>query len=337
MLSELEELLPRTMLIKGVLGVGEMSVVFGEPKCGKSFLVTHLGLAVAAGLEWFGKKVKQGPVIYIVAEGQGGFAKRIEAHRQHHGGIKDAAFFTIPTGVNLLEPGADVMPLVHWIKHHSAKLVIVDTLSRTMPGGNENSPDDMGAYIANCDKTREETGAHVLIVHHKPKGDRNTPRGHSSLFGAVDALVLVEKRQTGNVATLEASKDDEDGWSFGFNLEVIEVGTDEDGDTITSCAVVPSDTVPAKKERRITGDKARAMEALHNVLISSGRTINNRTGFPPNAKCAEIEVWRQEFYAKKDGTPEAKQKAFKRALDGLYDMGKAAYRDGLVWAISGDE
>ena len=282
-LEQLKNLPPRDMLVKGLLGVGEMSVWVGEPKCGKSFLVTNLGLAIATGQEWFGKKVKQCPVVYIVAEGRGGFAKRIEAHHQHHGDINDAPFYPIPTSVNLLDPDADLASLIYWVQQTEAKVVIADTLSRTMAGGNENSPECMTTYIANCDRIRNETGAHVLVVHHKPKGDRNTPRGHSSLFGAVDALILVEKTHAGRVVTLEASKDDEDGGKFGFNLEVIEVGTDEDGDPITSCAVVVSDEPPAKKERRINGDKARALEALHDVLISSGLTINNRYGFPPNA------------------------------------------------------
>ena len=237
----------------------------------------------------------------------------------------------------MLEPEADVEPLIYWVKETDAKLVVLDTLSRTMPGGNENGPEDMGQYIANCDRIREEAGAHVLIIHHKPKGEKNSPRGHSSLFGAVDALILVEKRQAGNVATVEASKDDEDGWQIGFNLEVIEVGEDEDGDTVTSCAVVVSEEVPGKRSKQLTGDKSRAMEALHGVLFDYGQKICRRSGFPNGAVCVHVEKWRKEFYARKDGQHDAKRKAFKRAMDGLYDLGKVAYREGLVWIVSNDE
>ena len=147
-LEQLRNRPPRTMLVKGLLGVGELSVWVGEPKCGKSFLVTHLCLAIATGQKWGGKRVKQGPVVYVAAEGTGGFAKRIEAHRRHHGEVETAQFFPILTGVNLLEPEADVEPLIYWVKETGAKLVVLDTLSRTMPGGNENGPEDMGQYIA---------------------------------------------------------------------------------------------------------------------------------------------------------------------------------------------
>ncbi len=332
-LKDLKKLPPRTMLVKGLLGVGEMSVFFGEPKCGKSFLVTHLGLAIATGQSWAGKKVKQCPVIYIVAEGKGGFAKRIEAHSKYYSEVDDAPFYPIPTRVNLLDPDVDVEPLIHWVKTYGAKLVIVDTLSRTMPGGKENSPEDMGSYIANCDRIREETDAHVLVIHHNPKNDKNTPRGHTSLFGAVDALVLVQKGETENTATLEASKDDEDGWGFTFKLEVVDVGVDEDGDPITSCAVVVSDKLPEKKERPLTGDMRMAKDALDEVLMSGGRIVKNRHGVPDNIKCADIEAWRQEFYARASDKPtaEARRQAFSRNSKALRDKGICGFRDDLVW------
>jgi hypothetical protein len=335
-LEQLKNLPQRTMLVKGLLGAGEMSVWFGEPKSGKSFLVTHLGLAIATGQEWFGKKVKQGAVLYIVAEGRGGFAKRIEAHRKHHGGIDDAPFGPIPVSVNLLNPDADLDPLIYWIKAHGASLIVLDTLSRTMPGGNENSPEDMGAYIANCDRIREETGAHVLIIHHKPKGDKNTPRGHSSLFGAVDALILVKKGEAGNVATVEASKDEEDGWKLGFSLEVIEVGKDEDGEPITSCAVVADDDALANSRKPLTGDLRMAKEALLEVLIRIGRSVNNRQSVPDNTRCADFEAWRQEFYSRASDKPtqDAKQKAFTRNSKSLRDKGVCAFRDDLVWLVN---
>ena len=335
-LEQLASRPPRKMLVKGLLGAGEMSVWFGEPKCGKSFFVTNLGLAIATGKSWFGKKVMHGAVVYVVAEGAGGFAKRIEAHRQHYNDIDEALFYPIPTSVNLLDPKADLEPLIHWIKIHHALLVVLDTLSRTMPGGNENGPEDMGAYIANCDKIREQTGAHVLIVHHKPKGNSNTPRGHSSLFGAVDTLIKVEKKEDGNLATVEASKDDEDGWKLGFSLEVIKVGDDEDGEEITSCAVIVNDDVSVKNEKRLTGDLRTAKDALDEVIISVGNTVHNRPLIPDNTRCASFEAWRQEFYSRASEKPnqEAKRQAFARASKSLRDKGVCAFRDNLVWLVS---
>jgi RecA-family ATPase len=65
-----------------------------------------------------------------------------------------------------------------------ARLIVLDTLSRLMAGGDENSPGDMGAFIVNVTRLRHETKAHVAIVHHGTKASNGTtPRGHSSLTG----------------------------------------------------------------------------------------------------------------------------------------------------------
>jgi hypothetical protein len=152
----------------------------------------------------------------------------------------------------------------------------------------------------------------------------------------VDVAIKVENHQSGNMATVEKNKDDEDGWGIGFNLKQITVGTDEDGDDITSCVVVESDGPPSRSQKRLTGHKLRAMDALHDVLID-GKPIHNHHGIPDNTVCAEMDAWRKEFYARTEGTQEAKQKAFKRAVSDLQDLGLVGFRDGLVWAVKKEE
>ncbi len=348
LIFDLEELPPRRHLIKGLLGMGEMSVWFGEPGCGKSFLVMTTGLSIARGVDWFGRRMKGGLVVYIAAEGGGGIRKRLEAFCQHHGidpkgDPRDLPFAVIPTSVDLLNENADTTGIIHEVKALEKKLgitcrmIVVDTLSRCLAGGDENSSGDMGKFIMNCDRIRKETKAHVAIVHHTPKAVRTTPRGHSSLLGATDVAVKIEKHHGGNTATVEKNKDDEEGRRIGFRLEQVTVGKDEDGDDVTSCVVVVSDEpMGAEKSKKLTGDKRRAMDALYDVLIAGGQTVKGRTGIPEGAICVGSEEWRQEFYARKEGEQGAKQRAFKRAMDGLQDMGLIAYRDGLVWIADRD-
>ena len=47
--------------------------------------------------------------------------------------------------------------------------------------GNENSPEDMGKYVASCGRIREAGGTHVMVVHHCGKDLAKGARGHSSL------------------------------------------------------------------------------------------------------------------------------------------------------------
>jgi KaiC/GvpD/RAD55 family RecA-like ATPase len=344
----LDELLnepERKSIVKGVFSVGEFSVIYGEPKSGKSFLAFDLALSVARGIPWFGRKVVQGAVLYIAAEGTGGIPKRIKAYFKYHSTNADnVPFFAIPFAADLLrqDTTADVNVIIqsiHQIEQEygeKVQLIVIDTLSRTMPGGDENSAKDMTSYIRNCDQIREQTGAHVTVIHHKPKGSNNTPRGHSSLFGAVDGLILVKKIGEANAWTLEASKDDADGNMEGFELEVIETDFDVDDDPIRSCVVVQVDVEAGNSNKRLTGDKATAMEALQDVMCRDDvQIINNRSGIRPNTRCGSVEAWRKEFYSRAAGKPtqEAKQKAFSRASTSLKDLSLVAYRDDLVWIL----
>jgi hypothetical protein len=55
-----------------------------------------------------------------------------------------------------------------------------------MQGGDENSSDAMGTLVANSDKIRHATGAHLLWVHHSGKVISMGMRGSSVLLAAVD-------------------------------------------------------------------------------------------------------------------------------------------------------
>jgi hypothetical protein len=112
-----------------------------------------------------------------------------------------------------------------------------------MAGGDENSPQDMGMFIRNVSELRHDTQAHITIVHHGTKASNgsthgSTPRGHSSLTGADDALIEVVKLDDGSrVATVVHAKDDQDGMRRGFTSDVVALGTDDDGDAITTLLV----------------------------------------------------------------------------------------------------
>jgi len=341
LLSEFANLPRRQLLIKGLLGIAELSCWYGAPGCGKSFLLMDVAISIARGVYWFNRTVKPGLTVVIAAEGGGGIRKRLDAYCQHHGidepARVDIPFAVIPASVDLLSAEGDVSAIIEQVRRTSAnvsapvRLIVIDTLSRALAGGNENSPDDMGRFINNVDRIREETQAHVAIVHHTPH-DGKRPRGHSALIGAMDVNVHVEKRQGGNSATVTKNKDDEDGWAIGFNLQSMDVGLDDDGAAITSCVVKQSDEIP-KAVRKLPPGAQVALECLHNVLAREGRRVHNRSGIPDGAMCVSENAWRQEFYSRKAGDKlDTKQKAFSRAITDLDEKWKIiTHRDGYVW------
>lgn len=331
-ICEILALPPRQYLIKGLIGVGELSLWYGDYAAGKTFFLMEMCRCIATGENWFDRKTTPGSVLYILAEGVSGTGKRVEAMKRKNGLSDDDPFHVIPVSADISDPkGEDVESIIFWAQQYGTIMVVIDTVARAMHG-DENSSRDMGNFIKCCDLIREETGAHVAVVHHQGKANGKMSRGSNALPAAADLVVHVESRSGGKTATVKKNKDDEDGWHVGFRLEVIEVGIDEDGAPITSCAVIPAEVFPTKTSNPLNGDKAKAMDALNDVLIKQGECASN-TMIPDGVKCVSIHTWRQEFYSRKDGSEGAKQKAFSRAKTELEGMGKTGYRDEWVWAI----
>src|SRR5262245_61018352 len=72
----------RVYLIKGIIPRSGMVVIWGSPKCGKSFWTFDLAMHVALGWEYRGRRTQQGAVVYLALEGGHGFRARIEGFRQ---------------------------------------------------------------------------------------------------------------------------------------------------------------------------------------------------------------------------------------------------------------
>ena len=86
-----------------------------------------------------------------------------------------------------------------------AGMVIVDTVSRALCGGDENSPKDMGALIANLGRIQGDLDIHLLLTHHQP-AEKERMRGHGALLGAVDTTVHVTKTTAGRLAEVVKSR-----------------------------------------------------------------------------------------------------------------------------------
>ena len=235
--DDLDTAAPREYLLKGLMSSAEISIWVGPPKCGKSFLLLYVAYMLSLGRSVFGRRVKQISVLYVAAEGEGGIANRIRALREKFGDSPNFHFIAQPA--DLLHKTGHLEDLKLAAEAVGAQLIVLDTLSRLMGGGDENAPGDMGTFIKNVGGLRHETQAHIAIIHHGTKASSgSTPRGHSSLTGADDALIEVVKLDDGTrTATVIHAKDDADGDRFGFTLERVELGRDDDDDPIATLIV----------------------------------------------------------------------------------------------------
>jgi hypothetical protein len=226
-------------LIKGFLDQQTLSVLYGESNTGKTFLAMDIAFHVAAGLPWGGMKTTQMPVLYIAAEGGRGARRRAAALVKKFGGAAaQANFHFILAPVNLLDPKADLKLIINAIRRIAdVGLVVIDTLSRALAGGDENASTDMGAIVAHFDAIRAETGAHVMVVHHTGKNLARGARGHSLLRAATDTEIEVAALSEASSITVTKQRDLEKNYHAAFKLETVTIGTDDDGDPVTSCTI----------------------------------------------------------------------------------------------------
>lgn len=231
-----------TWLVKGLIPKADLGVIYGASGAGKSFIVLDITMAIARGIPWRGMRVRQGKVIYICAEGVGGFRNRVEAYCQHHG--IDAG--TIPLLVldavpNLLDV-KQVKQLTAAIEQEpDVALVICDTFAQMTPGANENAGEDMGKAIGHVRHVGRKVGAVTILVHHAGKDAAKGARGWSGIRAAADFEMEVTRDGEDRALNTTKQKDADDQASWGFRLEQVIIALDEDGDDIKSAVVLESD------------------------------------------------------------------------------------------------
>ena len=175
-------------IIKKYLDAESLSVLFGEPGAMKSFVAIDIGLCAASGTDWHGAQIReQGSVFYIAGEGFLGLSRRLQAWVQAHDvAAEDIPFFVSNQSAQLLDDKSafEVVSRIEELqqKHGKPILVIIDNLNRNFGSGDENSTEDMTAFINNVDiYVRSRFRCAVLIVHHSPLNDPKRARGASAL------------------------------------------------------------------------------------------------------------------------------------------------------------
>jgi hypothetical protein len=228
-------------IVKGFIPWADLGVIYGASGDGKSFVMIDICMAIARGVPWRGLKVKQGRVVYICAEGAGGFRNRLEAYATHNGiSLAGIPFGVIQATPNLLDP-AQVKALCASILKEGAAVIVVDTFAQTTPGANENSAEDMGKAISNIRAVGRAVKAVVILVHHAGKDASKGARGWSGIKAAADFEIEITRDGDNRAINTTKQKDADDGRSWPFRLETVPIGMDDDGDVVESCVIVESD------------------------------------------------------------------------------------------------
>ena len=182
----------------------------------------------------------------------------MDAWCQHHGVTPPENLFFILDTVPLLDASKCDLFLAS-LGTIKPVLIVVDTLARSMIGGDENSAKDIGLLIDACDQLRRATGAAVQLVHHTGKNGVGY-RGSSALFGGLD--VITELSNDDGLITLSCGKSKDSAEAEPQCFRLVEIGE--------SCVILPAERVLVNTNKLTTAQR-KILETLSlSVFIDCG-------------------------------------------------------------------
>lgn len=279
---------PLGTIVEGLLHAGSLTLAYGPPKSGKSFLLTSIALAIADTTQngWMGHAIVQhGPALYVACEGHAGFWKRLVAAARERGWDHNS----FPQGFILATGRPTLIKVDNTGQHYAPDpseilaalddteqrglrpvAVIIDTVFRSFGAGNVNASQDMNIYLAAIAKVTDQ-GYAVVLVHHEIKSG-GTPAGSVSLIGGADTIVHVwrdNESRTRRFWQVEMAKDDAETEPRAFNLEVVQIGLDPDGRQASSAVIRddgPAPNASAKKHRGRPASEGSAEAILASLI-----------------------------------------------------------------------
>lgn len=307
----------------------------------KSFVALDQLLTLAAGMKsWYGFDTQPCGAFYLAAEGAEGMRERVHAFRLEHGlEDRNLPFVLLPSSLNLLDPHQTTL-LIQVIRECQEQqpmgILAVDTVAKTMRGGDENSFPVISTYLESLERIRDECDITVMGIAHAGKDVSRGARGHSSLEADVDFVIRCERDEESGVVAVEVTKqkDAPDGAVLHFNLKHVEIGKSPSGRSKISGVLEPANPDAATKIRLALGPDQDEYDALTNVLLTKGRKVH-RDGIP-NETVVTVDEWLDEVIKRGLLPPraewkEADRKAWYRKRTRLREKGLIRVYEDFLW------
>lgn len=283
---------PLTWSIKDIFEDKSIGMMYGPSGGGKSFVAISMAASIGAGVDWFGRKVKQGAVVYVNGEGHVGLARRFKAWEIETGTpisnvypTRVPVLFGNPDSVKQLSEEMSLLP-------EQPSLVIIDTLARAAAGMDENGSQDMGLFIENLDNLRRDHGCSVLIVHHSGKNADSGARGSSVIKAAMDFEMELKIMDPKALRLFCTKMKEADRFKpMSFEISTVKLPNDwvnDDGERLTSAVLLPvenkdPDSKDAYQKRKLPDKQEQALSILKNLQESQIETLIDGGAYDPNS------------------------------------------------------
>jgi hypothetical protein len=350
---------PLPQLVAKTLPRNGTALALGQSGAGKSFIMSHVAVGVAAGEDVFNRATKaRGGVVILAPEGFAGLPNRIIAER-HRRGITNPLpiAFTDKVGDLLRDDDYRVMlaklrACAEWFQQRFGVphvLTILDTITQCVRIRDENDNAEIVNVCKTLTRLAGDTRGLVLGVHHMGKDQDRGARGASAWRGNVDVILActcdrdeLTGKTSNHQISLTKSRDGPEGPISAYNLKVVDLGEDEDGDPYTTCIVEFTNEIRRREKNGAGKGRDTFADAVNEALAEHGQK-HRVLGDGPAVTAVNVSHVRDafiRFYPAEDPekADEAKRKAWARALKAARNshLYRTEERDGrdVIWRTS---
>ncbi len=323
-------------LIEGLVPRRGRVGILGKYKAGKSVVSSALGLHIATGKNMGDRFVEQSVVVHVMSEGDKQRNKnRILAWcKENNVPPKDMMRSYIPLSAKY-DLTKDARELAKDIAFYGGTdrvgVVIIDPLIENFRG-NENSSEDMIAFMNNAHEIAKLIDGVVIMPHHTGMDSSRGARGSTAYEGAVDIVLKIEN--SGGEVKVKSSASRDGVLGDGIKGEIIshEIGVNNRDRPVSSPVFMfkgnleSSDSGPAeyKHWQALSSNQQKVVDQLY------GRMIANR-GKPEKVEFTErlIAIWPG------DGQAKTKRQSINRTIGALIKKGVLA-EEGTMIGLSSE-
>lgn len=335
--------------VKNLLPDRGVAVLAGASGAGKTFVALDLARCVATGKDFVGHRVKRaGGVLWLACEGEGEVPYRLAAMRSVGlPGASEPMPFAHTTDCPHLTAEGAAAKLVSLVANCEAAMrhrygvgvvaIFIDTLAAAAGFTDENSAADTQKAMNCLAAVSRQTGALVVAIDHHGKTIEAGLRGSSAKIAAADCIltVLHEASSDGGIANRRLIKTKMRGGITGpvaaMELVSVTLGTDEDGDEVTSAVVEWTGHADARKpriDRKPAKGLTLLMRCFDDALANFGGKFRPFHDGPWVSAVLESHVRDAFMLASQteDSTRDAQRKLFTRSLAAALNGGELLTR-----------
>ncbi len=348
-LDPVDEFLFDNQLVEGLIAFGDIAVLYGAAKTGKSFLAVDFALALSNGEVWFDRSINTAKVLYWAGEDFNGLIARRAACMRHKGAYGVFSICNDPLSLTSSQTADTLDTLANVLRYELAPsrledpsnywrlppVLIIDTWAMLTASMDENSGKDMSAAMAALRELQARlANLTIIIIHHAGKDGSRGMRGHSSLLAAVDVAIEVDRSSKGlGLWTVRNARRNPTGATGQFRLKQMALPASElsaAGVRMETCVIEQVDGIA---ENCQLSDKAiQALDRLKSLERGdSGKTCEAAPhGVAVKAAFFKAHLKKNIFDQPLD---DARRKAADRAVKQLIDAGKIGRLDDVVWTV----